>query len=260
MDRKIAEYKQQIEKIAFSESFLRDTTELMRTAKERENNMMNKKKTIKTAIALAAIIALLTTTVFALPLLMSPKEVAERFEENTVAAAFESEGAVQINESIVTDEYCITLQAMVDGEKLVCIDGEWLNEDRSYMVFSIARTDGTPITIDDELFMLSPLVAGYDVWKVNAWSLEASGHYTHENGIRYYLFDYANLEMFADRTVYLAAYEGSLAPSPDIFTMDEAGNIDYRDDYTGIRAMFKLPLDPEKADPEAAARFLEEYC
>lgn len=258
--KKMDKYKAQIDSISFREGFEDDIIRIMRRAAEtKEEKVMSKKKTIRIAVIAAIVIAMFTTTVFALPLLLSPKEVANRAGEYSVAQAFESADAIAVNKSITADGYCITLHGMVAGKKLVSINEELREEDRSYVVISVARTDGTPITNDDELFQISPLVSGYETWIVNAWSLGTSATGIYDNGVVYYLFDYASLEIFADRTVYIAVYEGHLAPSPEIFSNNADGSISYRDDYKGIRGMFTLPLDPEKADPDAAAKLLEEY-
>lgn len=71
-----------------------------------------------------------------------------------------------------------------------------------------------------------------------------------------YLFDCANLEIFADRTVYLAAYEG-FVPSEEIFTINDNGEIAFKSSFDKPQAMFILPLDPAKADPEAVNKLLE---
>ena len=63
--------------------------------------------------------------------------------------------------------------------------------------------------------------------------------------------------MFADHTVYMAFYEG-LAPNNNIFYVNDDGTIRFCDDFTGVHALFTLPLDSAKADPAAVADFLEE--
>ena len=88
-------------------------------------------------------------------------------------------------------------------------------------------------------------------------NLGASG--LEREGILYYLFDYENLEVFADRTVSIALLEGVMFPGPEVLTMDENGKIVYAEGYMGIRGMFDLPLDESEADPEAAADLLSNY-
>ena len=61
-------------------------------------------------------------------------------------------------------------------------------------------------------------------WRVNAWTLGGFGAAFSREGVAYYLFDYADLEIFADNTVYLAVYQGSV-PDNATFTIDEDGFI-----------------------------------
>ena len=53
----------------------------------------------------------------------------------------------------------------------------------------------------------------------------------------------------------MAFYEG-FAPNNTIFTVAEDGSIAFADGFTGVHALFTLPLDPSKADPAAADAFL----
>jgi hypothetical protein len=75
-------------------------------------------------------------------------------------------------------------------------------------------------------------------------------------GVNYFIFECSNLEIFADHTVYLAAYEG-FAPSAEIFKMDENGEIAFIDGFDKPHAMFTLPLDAAKADPGAVTQLLD---
>lgn len=224
---------------------------------------MKNKKTIKVLIAAAAALMLMTTTVFAISALLSPAQVAEQTGNQEIAEAFRSENAVLINETVTAGDYTITLLGMTSGQELQIINDMPVEAERSYVVVSVERNDGVPIDPENELLApsqensitFSPLVEGWAPHYVNAWSLSCGAHGTTVDGVRYYLFDYANLEMFADRTVYLAVYEG-FAPTIDIFTMSDDGTISYADGYEGVRVMFTLPLDPSKADPEAARQLL----
>ena len=86
--------------------------------------------------------------------------------------------------------------------------------------------------------------------------MSASG--MEEDGVLYYLFDYCNLEFFADNNVYLAVFEGAF-PTQDILTQDEQGNVVYAENYNGFKGMFRLDLDKSKANPEAVKKLLENY-
>lgn len=258
------EYRRQLNRVAFSPDFEQRTVRLMAdAAEEKEIASMKSKKLLKIIVAAAAAVAMLTTTAFALSALLSPAQVAEQTGQSEIADAFRSEDAILINEAVSAGDYTVTLLGMTSGQALHYIDYMPVEVERSYVVVSVERNDGTPIDPYEEILApsgensitFSPLVEGWAPHLVNAWSLNCGAHGITAEGIRYYLFDYSNLEIFADRTVYLAVYEG-FAPSTDIFAMAEDGTISYSDGYNGARAMFTLPLDPAKADPEAAMQLL----
>ena len=216
--------------------------------------------TRKTVMLAAAMAAMLAVSVSAAVLWLSPSQVAEHMEEPLLAAAFESEDAVAIGETGAVGDYTITLAGLVSGEDLSKAPAEYngqLVSDRTYAVFTLTRTDGEPLKYLEELsadLSYSPLVSGYHVSAVNAWTLGATCQSFVQDGVAYYLFDTQNLEMFADHTVYFAIYEGSV-PDPATFPMAEDGSISLAEGVEG--ALFTLPLDASKADPAAAEAFVE---
>ncbi len=252
------EYKAAFDQISFSPDFQVRTEALLRDRlreTEKETSKMNFSKSKKLAVLVAAAVALLAVSVSA-ALFLTPADVAERLEDAPLAAAFQSENAVALNETAASGDYTFTLLGMVSGEDLSALPTEYNGEtvrDRTYAVFTVARTDGTPLTEQPNL-SYSPLVAGYHVSAVNGWTLGATCQSFVEDGVAYYLFDTQNLEMFADHTVYFAIYDG-FVPSPALFPMAEDGTISLAEGITG--AMFTLPLDEEKADPAAAEAFIK---
>ena len=214
---------------------------------------MNRVK--KTALLIAAAVALLAVSVSAAVVWLTPAQVADRVEEPLLAEAFQSEDAIVLDESVTAGDYQITLAGMVSGEDLSVptdYNGEIIN-DRTYAVFRVARADGEPLT-DYPNLSYSPLVDGYHVRCVNAWTLGTTTQQFIEDGVIYCLFDCRNLEMFADHPVRFAIYEGGI-PNTDLFSMAEDGTISLRESVVG--AMFTLPLDESRADPEAAQAFVE---
>ncbi len=259
-------YRSQMDALSFSRDFEARTAELMgRVAKEKENTSMINRKTVKILIAAAAAFVLLTSTVFGLSALLSARDVAQQMGDKDFVTAFESGDAVYVNQSAVVGDYELTLLGIASGDKLDFINDQTIENRHSYVVLAARRTDGAPIAPEDGLvydgtgreLAISPLVEGWAPHMVNAWSLNCAGHGITINGVRYYLFDYTNLELFADRTVYLAVYEG-LAPSIERFTLHEDGTITFAEGYTGLGTMFTLPVDPSRADPEAAMKLLED--
>ena len=252
------EYKAAFDQISFSPDFQARTQALLRDClreSEKETQKMNFSKPKKLAVLLAAAVALLAVSVSA-ALFLTPADVAARLEDDPLAAAFQSDDAVALNETAASGDYTFTLLGMVSGEDLSALPAEYNGEtvrDRTYAVFTVARTDGTPMTEQPNL-SYSPLVAGYHVSAVNGWTLGATCQSFVEDGVAYYLFDTQNLEMFADHTVYFAIYEGSV-PNPALFPMAEDDTLSLAEGVTG--ALFTLPLDESKADPAAAEAFVK---
>ena len=252
------EYKAAFDQIPFSPDFQARTEALLRARlreTEKETQNMNFSKPKKLAVLVAAAVVLLAVSVSA-ELFLTPADVAERLEDAPLAAAFQSDDVVVLNETAASGDYTFTLLGMVSGEDLSALPAEYNGEtvrDRTYAVFTVARTDGTPLAEQPEL-SYSPLVAGYHVSAVNGWTLGATCQSFVEDGVAYYLFDTQNLEIFADHTVYFAIYEG-FVPSPAQFPTAEDGTISLAEDVTG--ALFTLPLDAGKADPTAAEAFVK---
>ena len=251
-------YKAAFDSIPFSPDFQARTEALLRARlreTEKETSKMNFSKSKKLAVLVAAAVCLLAVSVSAV-LFLTPADAAERLEDDPLAAAFESDEAVSLNETAASGDYTFTLLGMVSGEDLSALPAEYNGEtvrDRTYAVFTVARTDDTPLREQPNL-SYSPLVAGYHVSAVNGWTLGATCQSFVEDGVVYYLFDTQNLEMFADHTVYFAIYEG-FVPSPSQFPTAEGGTISLAEGVTG--ALFTLPLDASKADPAAAEAFVK---
>lgn len=219
---------------------------------------MNRVK--KTALLVAAAVALLAVTVSAAVLWLTPAQVAEELNDPVLAEAFQSEDAVILNETQTAGDYTVTLMGMVSGANISqwCAD---VQENRTYAVVSVVRTDGTPLTEENYdvvpcgAFTVTPLVSGYDPRAVNVFTLNGACSSFLRDGRAYYVLDTQSLEIFADRTVYLALYEGFAAPSYERFSLAEDGTVDLRDNVTGC--LFTLPLDARTADPDAARAFVE---
>lgn len=259
MDRE--DYRKAFDELSFSADFQERTAALLQTHArelEKEKPNMHFKKTRKLAVLIAAAVAVLAVSVSAAVLFLNPADVAERFEDPILAAAFQSEDAVLVNETAQAGEYDITLMGLVSGQGI----RKWYDEaepSRTYAVVSIARADGTALTADDNMlgtgtFMISPLVAGYSPMAVNSWTLGGSYGSFLENGVAYYLLDTLDIQMFADHTVYLAVYQGYV-PSYNEFSVAEDGTYSLREGVTG--ALFTLTLDEDLADPAAAQAFVE---
>lgn len=253
------DYRKAFDELSFSADFQERTEALLRQRTrelEKEKPMMQFKRTKKMAVLIAASVAVLVVSVSAAVLWLSPSQVAEQMDEPALAAAFESDGAVLIGETRNAGDYTVGLLGMVGGKDLAAF-GDELEEDHTYVVASLARTDGTALeqeTYQPFQWTVTPLVEGYRVNAVNNWTLDAFAQCRVIDGAAYYIMDIQNLGIFADHTVYLAVYEGG-APSMDLFSMTRDGAISMRDSVVGT--LFTLPLDKSLADPAAAQALVE---
>ena len=253
-------YRKAIDQIPFSADFQERTADLLRRRArelEKEDKTVNFSKTKKLAVTIAAAAALLIVSVSAAMVWLTPAQVAEYHEQPLLAEAFEGPDAISVNETVETGDFAVTLLGLVSGENLD-VRNQDLDSARTYAVLSLRRLDGEPLeneTFDFTHYTMTPLVAGYSPAAVNNWTLGAGASGFARDGLYYYLLDTGSVEMFADRTVYMAFYEGG-APNNSIFAVAEDGAISFAEDFTGVQALFELPLDPAKADPAAADAFV----
>lgn len=260
MDRK--QYREAFDQLSFSPDFQARTEALLQQraqAMKQEDSTM-KMKHLRKPMVFAAVAALLVVSVSAAALFLSPSQVAERAGNGLLAEAFQSGDAVLLNETVESGGYQITLSGLVSGAGLSQWGVEDADQSRTYAVVSLTASDGT--ALDPDAFTLSnytvtPLVSGYSPNVVNTWTLDALLTGFAQDGAYYFLLDTKSLEMFADHTVYLAFYAGGGIPTQEQFTMGEDGSIAFREDYSGVHALFTLPLDESLADPEAVQDFLD---
>ena len=218
-----------------------------------------------TAAAVVMVVLLFSTTAFAAWHFLKPGEVADRLENPALSAAFDSEGAVNINISITSGDNIFTLFAIVSGKEISgkpYFSNYELRNDRSYVVTAIQRTDGAPMPNIKENepapFYISPYVKGQKPWEVNAHTLGGAMAEIFADGVVYRLIEFDNITMFADRGVYIGITDGSF-PNNLAFLIDEqTGELSVNPDYDGTSILFDLPIDKSLADPEKAQAFLDD--
>ncbi len=250
-------YKRELNSVCFSDGFEIRTASLMKQRAERKDEKaLPKKKPIKVIAAVAVIIALLSATVLAASYILSAKEVAEYLGDKEIAAMFSESGCEP--QTISNGTYDVTFLGKTTGTMLNKTEGFEAEEARTYAVIAIRRTDGTPLSLADGMPVQPvPVIEGYMPFRT--WGVTESASGTACEGILYYLFNYENLEIFADRTVSIALIDGGMFPTPEVLTTDESGKIVYAEGYTGIKGIFELPMDEAKADPEEAEKLLNNY-
>ena len=234
----------------------------------KETKEMKKRRKWVPGIAFSLVLALAAGSgvAYAAYRLLTPEQTVEKIGDGKLAQAFSGEDAVEINETQHFQEYDVTLLGIASGEHLAEYvtekNGEILSN-RTYIVTAVSRTDGVsmPDNVSDEAygempFFVSPLIEGCNPSQVNVITMD--GVYTEfiQDDVLYRLTECGNIDMFADRTVYLCVSDGTYY-NEDAYNYDEAtGEISRAEDYKGVNALFELPLDPALADPEAAEEYL----
>lgn len=242
------QYRAQVDALSFSSDF-QDRT-MARLAQEKERKPM-KKMNLKAVLLAAAVVAAMSVTAYA-AITLAPRDVAQRAGDEALAAAFEGEDAITVNETKTVGDYNVTLMGLVSGTGLSRVESlpDSVDQDKTYAVLAYARTDGADITEDVPDLTVSPLVEGYAPWRLNAWTLGGGVSSFAQEGVLYYLFECDNVEPFADHTVYLAVYPGThIPPSAELFGFEEATDVITS---KGEAALFSLPLDESKANAQKA--------
>lgn len=237
----------------YEDIFLKNTEVSAERIEELTMKKIHDKKVFpwKRAAAIAFAAALISATAFAAYSLLSPSEIAEKVGYDELAEVFEKDGTAFNIAPKEMGDYTVKLLGMTSGENLSGFTSDFnVIDERTYIVGSIERTDGGYLS-DYPGMTLTPLVSGYKPWAVNIYTLNGGkSEFIYENKVNYFVYECDSLEVFADRTVYIALYEGQGAPSRDMFDLSLDGSIKFKDSVKG--AMFEVPFDKSKADPEKA--------
>lgn len=250
-------YVKEIDGISLSEDFEKRTVDIIRQRTDRKHREVPKgKKSIKILAAAIAVILLLSVTVFAFSYLLSAEEIADNLGEKDIAELFkDSETQMQ---TVSNGIYDVIFLGKATGTALSFAEGFDAEEAKTYAVFAIRRTDGTALSLGEGMpLQLAPVIEGYMPYRT--WNVLVGASGFEYEGVLYYLFDYENLEIFADRTVSVAVIEGDLFPTAEILTLDGNGKVVYGEEYEGMKGIFDLPMDKAKADPKAAEELLSYY-
>lgn len=251
---KLTEFEKRLQDHANS---VKDTMAAPFNIEMEEITMTNKSFNMKKAILLiAAIICLIGTTALAAYHLLLPQEIAITAGYEELADVFEKDGTkfnIPLQQS---GDYTIQILGLTSGKNLTIFTDA--DEDRSYIVGAVSRTDGGKLG-NFEGIQMSPLISGYEPWKVNIFTLNGgkSEFISDDDMVDYFIYECDNIEIFADRTVYISFYEG-IAPSAEIFKYNTDGTIEFNEHYTGVKALFEIPLDKSKSNPEKAAELVEQ--
>lgn len=238
---------------------------IIQKAEERESMGVKRIRKIPVLIIVCCALLFCSVTAFAAWRFLAPKDIAMEYGDKQLAEAFESEDAVLMEESQTYGDYTVTLLGTVSGRSITdfVTEGDEVSPDRTYAVVAISRTDGTsmPDTSSNEYgrtpFLVSPLVQGLNPRKYNIVTMHGGYSEIIKYGIMYRMIECDNVEIFADRKVYLCVTNTVFYDNNAYVFNEDTGEITVNSEYDGMNLLFDLPLNKDKADKEAAGQYLE---
>ena len=241
--------------------------EVMKDEFKMSGKRSGKRMAVAAAIAAAVLVAGGGTT-YAAWRYLTPQEAAAKLQDKKLINAFSGENAVLVNETQTCGDYRTTLIGIVSGKELTdyaMTTGGEIRADRSYWLLAIEHADGTPMPdtgspeYGKETFLTSPFIQGLEPWKYNVYTFGGGYSEFVQDGVMYRMAECDNLEVFADREVYLCLTdENSAGVINKAYSYDETtGKISRKEAYDGCNALFTLPLDRAKADPKKAESYLK---
>ena len=97
----------------------------------------------------------------------------------------------------------------------------------------------------------SPFVKGKAPWQYNLFVMGGSSESQLIDGIRYYIYECDNLDIFANHGVYLGVSDR--APGAENFCYNKkTGEISVNPKYKGVSVLFEVSLDKTKANEDKA--------
>lgn len=241
--------------------------EVMKDEFKMSGKRSGKRMAVAAAIAAAVLVAGGGTT-YAAWRYLTPQEAAAKLQDKKLMNAFSGENTVLVNETQTCGDYRTTLIGIVSGKELTdyaMTTGGEIRADRSYWLLAIEHADGTPMPdtgspeYGKETFLTSPFIQGLEPWKYNVYTFGGGYSEFVQDGVMYRMAECDNLEVFADREVYLCLTdENSAGVINQAYRYDETtGKISRKEAYDGCNALFTLPLDRAKADPKKAESYLK---
>lgn len=199
-------------------------------------------------------------TVYAAHKYLTAAEISDTVSNNRrLANAFSGKDAISISETQVSGDYTFTLLGLVSGSRLEPYmpkdSADEISPRQTYAAVAIERTDGS--AMPDTSFCVSPLIGGVSFQTANNATMNTLLTWFEQDGVRYHLISCDDLEIFADRGVWLSVVS-SFGEEARAFSMDAAtGAYSKNESYSDFSALFALPLDTKKANPAAADAYLK---
>ena len=235
--------------------------QIISKARLEEKRMKNRKRSFAAAAAVLCVTLAGGGTAYAAFHYLTSSQIADHVAENeSLAKAFESKDAISIQETQQSGEYSFCLLGLVSGSNLepyVEADvREKISDRKTYATLAVSRKDGADMP--DRNFCVSPLIGGVPFEKANNGTMGTMMIWFEQDGVIYERVECDDLEIFADRGVWLSVVE-SFGDEAKAFTMNgKDGSYSENPDFAGIHALFQIPFDESKADPAAAEQYLKD--
>ena len=193
-----------------------------------------------------AIFIVLTTSVLAGRQLLSGTQIAAILGDEKLENALASTDFTP--QSVTSGDYVITLHGFLPNQEFTSnyevIDSAYKTFDhsaRSCAVISLARSDGSAITTDSEVYshvVASLFVQGVPPTDFNIFTQSGNAVYFIEDGVYYYVMYMTGIREYlnSEKDFYIAVYEG-FAPQ---ITMESDGSIKFSENFDGIGAIFTI--------------------
>ncbi len=207
--------------------------------------------------AMVAFCVLATTgTVYAVSRLLTAREVVSELDGSPKLVGKFDSFDPSVSETKEDGKYRVTYLGMVTGANL-SKEGLEADKKKSYYVVAVERKDGKKISMENPI-VVSPFVKGEAPWHCNIYTLGGKKVSQIKKGVLYSLSECDSLEIFADRGVYLGVTDG--APNAESYQFDEkTGEISRNEKYDGLNLLFSVEIDPSKANPKEAEKYLEQF-
>lgn len=211
------------------------------------------KKTVIAAVMLVCILAV-SGGVYAGYKWLNAKQTVSEMGYEKLSKYFDiNKDDLQVEEN---NKYRVVFLGMISGGN---INDQILDEDidkkRTYIVTAVECKDGTDMTYDNDI-VVSPFISGVRPMDFSIYSIHGGAKKMLKNGTLYTLTECDDLEIFADRNVYLAVMDG--VNIGEGYNYDEkSGAITRNKKAEKLNLLFQVYFDKSKANPKEAQKYLD---
>ena len=248
-----------------------------------EMNMMSKIIRAAAAVVVVAVMIVSTGTVYAVSRILSGEQIFRKVYKEEVGDENKNENYEAAVEKIAAEfgkkqseimvqkcnGYTVTYLGYVSADdsvfenmdtELESVMKEEMDDGVTYLITAIESDKGfsSDSTEMKEDFVMSPFIQGYNTWEVNAFSLGAFSTYRIIDNVCYTIMEYdVDLDLFADRKVYLGVFDFANPDDGFGYQLDSKGEVVRNESTDKLNALFEIEVDKSKADRKRADAIIE---